>query len=82
MGYHRNAEVNSLVLFLPALCGKLTQEEVKRALTEVKQKDIHTWVQREIGTTLRMKRLKLRRAMGTRKRRGQKTKGNPFLKRA
>ena len=82
MGYHRNSEVNSLVLLLPALCGKLTQEQVTQALTEVKEGDVQAWLQREIGTTLRMRRHKLRRAMGTRKRRGQKTAGNPFLKRA
>ena len=82
VGYHKNAEVNRLVLMLPALCGELTQGIVNGALSSVKISDIQAWASREIGTTLRMKRIKLRRAMKSPKGRYRKTAGNPFAKRA
>lgn len=78
IGYHRGAELTTSVLLLPALCGDLSPELVRDALRSVKMSDLDEWKAREIGTTLRSKRMMLRLVRTTRTRRVQKTAGNPF----
>jgi hypothetical protein len=79
IGYHRGAELTTSVLLLPALCGDLSPQLVRDALRSVKVSDLEEWKAREIGTTLRSKRMMLRLVRPTRTRGVQKTAGNPFV---
>lgn len=78
IGYHRASELTTSVLLLPALCGELSPQLVHTALRSVKVSELESWKQHKIGTTLRSKRTILRLVRKTRRRRVQKTEGNPF----
>jgi hypothetical protein len=50
------ADMNRTVLLIPALCGKLTDRTVTRALRRASQSDIEAWEKKHISYTVRKKR--------------------------
>ncbi len=50
------ADMNRTVLLIPALCGKLTDTSVTRALRQASQTDIKAWEKKHISYTVRKKR--------------------------
>jgi hypothetical protein len=48
--------MNRTVLLIPALCGKLTDRTVTRALRRASQSDIEAWEKKHISYTVRKKR--------------------------
>ena len=62
-GDHSRSGFTSLILVWAALFGATTSEVIRQALTEVPVKLVHTWVRRNLGTTIQSKRAKLAHAL-------------------
>lgn len=61
---HGRSELNKSILFIPCLCGELTQELVAEALTTVRVQDVTTWVAETVGETMQsVRRRELRRPL-------------------
>lgn len=48
---HASEGLTSLVLALPALVGKLSEEMVKKAMENVSMKQVEKWVKEHLGST-------------------------------
>jgi hypothetical protein len=55
------ADMNRMILVIPAMCGCQTDSSTDYALSQVNQKDLNNWVQSEIGLTVHQKKLEFNR---------------------